>query len=159
MATVTLKSVGDKQFGGATPYGNVTTIRATLTTNSSGGATNASSSAALAQNDVVNLAVLPQGFVLEDAQLIVSTTLTASVTGSLGFAYVDGVDSTEVPQDDDYFGATLNLNTAGRVRTSATNAPVKLAKDAYLTLKITGANNAKAGRVDVIVHGERLGPR
>ena len=29
MATIKKKFIGDKQFGGFTPYGNVTTIRAT----------------------------------------------------------------------------------------------------------------------------------
>ena len=38
MATIKKKFIGDKQFGGFTPYGNVTTIRATLQTNATGAA-------------------------------------------------------------------------------------------------------------------------
>lgn len=159
MATIKKQGLGRNQFGGFTPYGNLTTLRATLETLATGGAKDADSATALAIADVVVLEKLPQGFVLEDAQVIVSTPMTASVTGSLGFLYADGVDSAEVPQDAAYFGAGMNLNTAGRVRATGTKQPVKLAKEAYLVLTIAGAANAKASRVDFIVHGERLGPQ
>lgn len=158
MATIKKKFIGDKQFGGFTPYGNVTTIRATLQTNATGAALNSDSAAAIAIGDVVVLEKLPEGLLLEDAQVIVSTTMTASATGSLGFIYADGVDSTDVPQDAAYFGTGLNAATAGRIRTSSTKAPVRLAKDAYLVWTQAGAANAKASRIDVIVHGERMGP-
>lgn len=158
MATIKKKFIGDKQFGGFTPYGNVTTIRATLQTNATGAALNSDSAAAIAIGDVVVLEKLPEGLLLEDAQVIVSTTMTASATGSLGFIYADGVDSTDVPQDAAYFGTGLNAATAGRIRTSSTKAPVRLAKDAYLVWTQAGAANAKASRLDVIVHGERMGP-
>ena len=158
MATIKLKNLGDKQFGGFTPYGNVTTIRATLQTNATGAAINSDSAAAIAIGDVVVLEKLPEGLLLEDAQVIVSTTMTASATGSLGFIYADGVDSTDVPQDAAYFGAGLNAATAGRIRTAGTKAPVRLAKEAYLVWTQAGAANAKASRIDVIVHGERMGP-
>ena len=108
--------------------------------------------------DVVVLEKLPEGFLLEDAQVIVSTPMTASATGSLGFIYADGVDSTDVPQDAAYFGTGLNAATAGRIRTAGTKAPVRLAKEAYLVWTQAGAANAKASRLDVIVHGERMGP-
>ena len=81
------------------------------------------STAALAIGDVVVLEKLPEGFVLEDAQLIVSTGMTASATGSLGFLYADGVDSAAVPQDAAYFGAGLNAATAARIRTAGAKAP------------------------------------
>lgn len=158
MATIKKKFIGDKQFGGFTPYGNVTTIRATLQTNATGAALNSDSAAAIAIGDVVVLEKLPEGLLLEDAQVIVSTAMTASATGSLGFIYADGVDSTDVPQDAAYFGAGLNAATAGRIRTAGTKAPVRLAKEAYLVWTQAGAANAKASRLDVIVHGERMGP-
>ena len=158
MATIKKKFIGDKQFGGFTPYGNVTTIRATLQTNATGAAIHSDSAAAIGVADVVVLEKLPEGFLLEDAQVIVSTTMTASATGSLGFIYADGVDSTDVPQDAAYFGTGLNAATAGRIRTSSTKAPVRLAKEAYLVWTQAGAANAKASRIDVIVHGERMGP-
>ena len=158
MATIKKKFIGDKQFGGFTPYGNVTTIRATLQTNATGAAIHSDSAAAIGVADVVVLEKLPEGFLLEDAQVIVSTPMTASATGSLGFIYADGVDSTDVPQDAAYFGTGINAATAGRIRTSSTKAPVRLAKEAYLVWTQAGAANAKASRIDVIVHGERMGP-
>lgn len=158
MATIKKKFIGHKQFGGFTPYGNLTTIRATLQTNATGAALNSDSAAAIAVADVVVLEKLPEGFLLEDAQVIVSTAMTASATGSLGFIYADGVDSTDVPQDAAYFGTGLNAATAGRIRTAGTKAPVRLAKEAYLVWTQAGAANAKASRIDVIVHGERMGP-
>lgn len=158
MATIKKKFIGDKQFGGFTPYGNVTTIRATLQTNATGAAINSDSAAAIGIGDVVVLEKLPEGFLLEDAQVIVSTAMTASATGSLGFIYADGVDSTDVPQDAAYFGTGLNAAAAGRIRTAGTKAPVRLAKEAYLVWTHAGAANAKASRIDVIVHGERMGP-
>ena len=158
MATIKKKFIGDKQFGGFTPYGNVTTIRATLQTNATGAAINSDSAAAIAVGDVVVLEKLPEGFLLEDAQVIVSTAMTASATGSLGFIYADGVDSTDVPQDAAYFGAGLNAATAARIRTASTKAPVRLAKEAYLVWTQGVIANAKASRIDVIVHGERMGP-
>ena len=158
MATVTINQHQKRQFGGFTPYGNVTTIRATLQTNATGAALNSDSAAAIGIGDVVVLEKLTEGFLLEDAQVIVSTTMTASSTGSLGFIYADGVDSTDVPQDAAYFGTGLNAATAGRIRTSSAKAPVRLAKEAYLVWTQAGAANAKASRIDVIVHGERMGP-
>lgn len=159
MATIKKIAAGYQQFGGFTPYGNVSTLRCVLETNASGAPLNANSTAALAIADVVVLDFLPEGFVPEDAQIIVSTGMSASVTGSLGFAYADGVDSAEVPQDAAYFGAGLNLATAARLRTASNKAPVKLPKEAYLVLTLAGANNAKVSRLDFVVHGERNGPK
>lgn len=157
MATIKKAGVGTSQFGGFTPYGNLTTLRAKLETNAAGAAIAADSTAAIGLGDVVILEKLPAGLLLEDAQVIVSTAMTALVTGSLGFIYVDGVDSTVVPQDAAYFGAGLVLNATGRLRTTSVKAPVKLPKEAYLVLTTAGAANAKASRLDVIVHGERMG--
>ena len=81
---------------------------------------------------------------------------SAAVTGSLGFAYADGVDSADVPQDAAYFGAALVLSAAARLRNTVAKL-VTLPKDARLVLTIDGADNAKAGALVAIVHGERLG--
>lgn len=158
MATITQNTVGANQFGGATPYGNLTTIRATLETGASGGSTNGSSADPITAGDEVVLAELPEGMVLEDAQIVVSTGMSSGVTGKLGFKYVDGVDSSDVPQDDDYFFSGQSLSATARERTSSTEAPVKLPKPAYLVLTVAGADNEKASRIDFIVHGERMGP-
>ena len=159
MATVKKKGMGEQQFGGAVPFGNVTTYRAKLACSATGGALNADSTAALAIADVVQLEKLPMGMTLEDAVVVVSTTFTAAVTCSLGFAYCDGVDSAAVPQDAAYFGAGLSLATAARLRAIGAKELVKLPKEAFLIMTMAGANNAKAGVVDVFVYGERLGPK
>lgn len=158
MATIKKKFIGDQQFGGFTPYGNLTTLRATLLTNAIGAVIGADSAAAIAVGDVVVLEKMSEGFLLEDAQVIVSTGMTATATGSLGFIYADGVNSTEVPQDPAYFGAGLVGAAVARIRTASAKAPVRLPKEAYLVWTHAGAANAKASRIDVIVHGERMGP-
>jgi hypothetical protein len=159
MPTIKKKHIGDQQYGGAARFGNVTTLRATLQTTAAGAAINSDSTTAIAVADVVVLEKLPQGFLLEDAQVIVSKAFPASVTGSLGFIYIDGVDSTEVPQDAAYFGAGLALSALARLRTTSPKAPVSLAKEAYLVLTIAGAAINAAAQLDVIVHGERMGPK
>lgn len=159
MAIIKKKHMGEQQFGGFTPYGNLTTYRATLQTNAAGAPVSADSAAPFVVGDKVYLEKLPQGLVLEDAQTIVSDGMAASVTGSLGFEYVDGLDSPEVPQDAAYFGSGINLAAVGRVRATGTKAVVKLAKEAYLVLTLAGAANDQAARLDFIVHGERMGPR
>ena len=87
----------------------------------------------------------------------IKTGMTATVTGSLGFKYVDG-DSTEVPQDAAYFINAGDLATAGRLRAN-TGKLVTLPKAARLILTTGGAANAKASDIKVIVSGELTGPR
>lgn len=160
MAKVTLKQFGKRQFGGAAgAYGNTTTLRFQLKTGASGGALEADSSAAIAAGDVIDLGPLPEGMRLDDASLLISTGMTATITGSLGFAYADGVDSTEVPQDAAYFGTGLNLATAARLRANAAKALVTLPKPARLILTTAVAANAKASQIDVLVIGELQGAR
>ena len=158
MATVPLNGQKTTAPFGSAPYGNVTTLEFNLVTNAAGGATKADSAAQLASGDVVRLGTLPAGLRIHDSLAIVSTAFTASVTGTLGFAYVDGVDDTAVPQDADYFGAAVAINTAGRYAASNTAVkPVTLPKAAYLTLTTGGAANAKAAEITVLVHGELVG--
>lgn len=156
MANITKKRLAERQFGGV-PYGNTTTLHATLETNASGAAIDSDTTAAIASGDVVRLALLPAGAKLQDAQAIVSTTFSASVTGSLGFAYEDGVDSTAVPQDAAYFLSAQALSSTGRFRANTAKAPVTLPKDAYLILTTGGAANAKASKLDVLVEVELVG--
>lgn len=158
MATITQKGMHlTNQFGSA-PYGIDTTYEYQLDTNSSGASTNADSTSAIASGDVVNLGIIPAGFRIQDSLAIVSTAFTASVVGTFGFAYVDGVDSTAVPQDADYFGASVAINTAGRYAASNTAVkPVTMPKDAYLTLTTGGANNAKVAALTFLLHGTLFG--
>lgn len=158
MATVTLKQVQKRQFGGFTPYGNVTSLMFALATAANGAAVGADSSAALAAGDVVDLGPLPAGMRLDDASVFVTTGMTATITGSLGFKYEDGVDSTAVPQDAAYFGTGIDLATTGRKRASGSKL-VTLPKPARLILTTAVAANAKASDIKVLVTGELTGPR
>lgn len=158
MATVTLKQVQKRQFGGFTPYGNVTALMFALATAANGAAVAADSSAALAAGDVVDLGPLPEGMRLDDASLFITTGMTATITGSLGFKYEDGVDSTAVPQDAAYFGTAIDLATAGRKRATGSKL-VTLPKPARLILTTAVAANAKASDIKVLVTGELTGPR
>lgn len=158
MPTVAINQYHKRQFGGFTPYGNVTSLAYALKTGSNGAALNADSTAALAAGDVVDLGPLPEGMRLDDASLFVKTGMTATITGKLGFKYEDGVDSAEVPQDDAYFGTGLDLATAGRLRAN-TGKLVTLPKPARLILTTAVAANAKASEINVVVTGELTGPR
>lgn len=158
MATVTLKQVQKRQFGGFTPYGNVTSLMFALATAANGAAVGADSSAALAAGDVVDLGPLPAGMRLDDASLFITTGMTATITGSLGFKYEDGVDSTAVPQDAAYFGTGIDLATTGRKRASGSKL-LTLPKPARLILTTAVAANAKASDIKVLVTGELTGPR
>ena len=157
MSTIKIKKFREGQFGGMVNEGNLTTLRYALDTLATGAVANADSAAPLAVGDVVDLGSLPAGYCLEDAQVIVSTALTAAVTGSLGFKYADGVNDADVPQDAAYFGAGLVLSAAARLRNASAKALVTLPKEARLILTIAGADNAKVGALVVIVHGERMG--
>lgn len=157
MATITRKR-NPLMFGGAAPFGNLTALAFTLATTAAGAVVDSNSTVAVASGDVIELGLLPGGMRLDDAQVIITTGMTASVTGSLGFKYVDGVDSTEVPQDAAYFISAGALSSAARLRANGTKL-VTLPKDAILTLTTGGAANAKASDIKVVVSGELTGPR
>ena len=157
MATVSLKSALKRQFGN-TPYGNLSVLSFALTTLASGAAADSDSTAAIAAGDVIDLGPLPEGLRLDDAQIIVTTGMTATITGSLGFKYEDGTDSTEAPQDAAYFGSGIDLATAGRKRAAGTKL-LTLAKPARLILTTAVAANAKASDIKVLVYGEQVGAR
>lgn len=153
MPTITKKKVlSQLQFGG-TPYGNKAVLAFNLTTNAVGAFTDSDTATGIALGDKVRLGVLPAGFKMTDSQVIVSDAFTAALTVSIGFEYVDGVDSTAVPQSVNYLGAGVALSSAARVRNVTANAPVTLPKDAYLILTTAGAANAVVGVADVLVEG------
>ena len=156
MANIVLKRDG-MQHGGS-PYGNQSTFAFVVKTNDAGVVLNGNSSAAPKANDVIVLGMLPNGFRLEDAQVFVTTPMSAGITADLGFVYEDGVNSSEVPQDTAYFGTGLVLNAAGRLRASGTKL-VTLPKNALLVMTIKGATSAKASDVSVVVQGELTGER
>ena len=160
MATIKkLRYQDDATFGGV-PYGNTTTRSFNLTTKANGSAVNSDTATAIADGDSVVLGLLPAGMLLQDAVATVSDAFTALTVGKLGFAYTDGVDSTEVPQDDDYFfgTATLTLHTLGTYRKVTSTAPVRLPKDANLVLISSGAAHASVGVADFRITGVLGGP-
>jgi len=158
MATVALNQYNKRQFGGASPFGNMTTLRFAFTTNSSGGAVDADSSAALAIADVLDLGPLPEGMRMDDASIMIKDAMKASVTCSLGFKYEDGVDDSTVPQDAAYFGTSLAMSSAGRVRAN-TGKLVTLPKPARLIMTFAGANNDEVSDVNVLISGVLQGPQ
>ena len=157
MATVSLKSALKRQFGN-NPYGNLSVLSFALATLASGAAADSDSTAAIAAGDVIDLGPLPEGLRLDDAQIIVTTGMTATITGWLGFKYEDGTDSTEAPQDAAYFGSGIDLAAAGRKRAAGTKL-LTLAKPARLILTTAVAANAKASDIKVLVYGEQVGAR
>jgi len=153
---VTSKPTITHHFTYNAPYGNTTTLGYNVKTNATGVVEGDSGTAPQA-GDVIALGRLPEGWCLADAQVFVTTGMTATVTGSLGFAYADGVDDVDVPQDAAYFiKAGADLATAGRLRANGSKIIV-LPKDAYLTLTLAGAANAKASDITVTVSGELTG--
>lgn len=158
MANVTKKNVKHLQQFGGVPYGNAWRNVYTFETNASGVFVDSDLATAVQVADVVRLGILPAGLALHDCLSIVSDAFTAATTADIGFAYVDGVDSTAVPQDADYFDAALDTAAIGRTRAANLAVkPVVLPKDAYLTLTIGGAAHAAVGRLDVIVEGIATG--
>lgn len=156
MATIKSNTYQKRQFGGAVPFGNQTSLAYGFKTGATGAVLNSNSAAAVGIGDVIDLGHLPAGWRLEDATVLVTVGMTATITGKLGFAYEDGVDDAAVPQDDGYFGATINLASVGRVRASGSKL-VTLPKAARLTLTTAVAANAKASDVSVLVYGELQG--
>jgi hypothetical protein len=157
MATVTkTRAHKNPKFGGV-PYGNLAVLPFALETSSAGVMVDGDKATALVQADKVRLGLLPAGMRLDDALAVLSDAFTTSVTHKIGFEYVDGVDDSAVPQDDDYFYAAL-AGTVGRTRAANTAVkPVVLPKDAYLIATVGGADHASAGRLDLLVYGELLG--
>ena len=146
------------QFGGAARYGNLSTLRYLLETNASGVVLHSNAGEALAVDDVVSFEYpLPAGFLVEDVQVIVSAAFGDDVTANVGFAYADGVNDDDYPQDATAFGSALVLSAAGRIRTSSSKALFRLPKDAYLTVTLKGADAEAAGKAQIVVHGERMG--
>ncbi len=158
MANVTKKQIAAAQTFGGTPYGNYTGLHFTFETNASGVYVDSDLTTAVQVADVIRVGILPAGMRLDDYLCAISDAFTGSMTADIGFAYVDGEDSTAVPQDADYFDAALALD--GTTRTRGLNLavrPVTLPKDAYLTITIAGAAAAAVGVLDIVVYGELTG--
>ena len=109
----------------------------------------------IATGDVIILGILPAGWRLmpQFAKIVVSDAFGTGVTGTVGFAYIDGVDDTAVPQDADYF--LLSNTLAATVALSGNNTAVTavtLPKSAYLTVTLGGtSHDASAAAMDVYI--------
>ena len=159
MATITQKTYSDVHFGSAPPYGNFSVRHLRLETNSVGAVANSDVATGVAIGDVVRVGVIPGGMKLIDFLMIISDATTAALTGKIGFQYVDGVDDTAVPQDDDYFvAAGQSLATAAVVRKTAATKVVTLPKDAYLIVTTAGAASDAVALIDFAITGEIIGP-
>ena len=158
MPTYTKKQNYARRLTGA-PYGDMIALSDfNLTTNASGVPADADAgSTALIVNDIIRLGIIPAGTRLLDYIAVISDAFTASSTYDLGFAYVDGVDSTAVPQDADYFAAAVALSSTAVQRKATVTPPVTLPKDAYLILTNKGANQSAAGSVDFTIIGQSVG--
>lgn len=158
MATIkSNKALVTNYFTFTAPYGNTTTLGYNLKTNATGVVINGDSDTAPQAGDVIDLGLLPEGWCLADAQVFVTEGMSDTVTGSLGFAYEDGEDDADVPQDAEYFiKAGADLATAGRLRADGSKLVV-LPKPARLILTLAGAANAKASDITVTVSGELTG--
>lgn len=157
MATVTKKRINKAQQFTA-PYGNKFVGKFRFETDASGVFVDSNQATAVIVNDVVRLGLLPAGLELQHALAIVSDAFTAATTADIGFLYADGVDSTDVPQNAAYFFAAVATSALARLPATATNAPVRLPKDAYLVLTRKGAADASVGVLDLLVEGVLQGP-
>ena len=158
MANIKKKDGRYGQFGGFSPYGNLTALTYLLATNGTGVVLESDSTAAVGIGDVIDLGELPEGMRLDDAQVFVTTGMTATVTGSLGFKYTDGTDVAAIPQDVAHFISAGDLAAAGRLRATGAKL-ITLPKPARLILTVAGAANAKVSDIKVVVYGELKGPR
>ena len=158
MSTVTKNRIRQApQYSG--PSGNKFAKVFRFNVSASGVCPDSDLATAVQVNDVVRIGILQAGLELHGALAVVSDAFAASTTADIGFAYVDGVDSTAVPQDADYFFAALATSSTSRtLANNAAVAPVVLPKDAYLILTRKGAADSALGILDVIVDGILNGP-
>lgn len=154
----TIKMSGNPAVHGLSAYGNVWSGVYSMSTNSSGVIVESDLATAVQSGDIVELpGLIPAGTKLTDAVLLVSDAFTTSTTAKVGFKYADGVDSTAVPQDDDYFFVATATDSTGLTRKTTVTRPVILPKDAKVILTIGGAAHAAAGVLDVVLTGLMVG--
>lgn len=140
------------------PYGDAIALPYRFATTAGGIPVATDATVALIAADIVRIGMLPAGTRLIDHIAVISDAFTALATYSLGFAYADGVDSADVPQDAAYFTAAATALSAVAVqRKTTTTAPVTLPKDAWLILTNAGATHSSVGILDVTVFGQAVG--
>lgn len=145
-------------YGATAPYGNMSVLTYYIDTNDIGALIHSDTDTAVNTGDVIDIGELPEGFCMTDAQVFVMTGMTAYATASLGFAYEDGVDDADVPQDAEYFIAGADVATAGRLRADGSKLVI-LPKTARLILTMGRVSNDKASSIRVAVTGELTGSK
>lgn len=156
MATLKIDGASRARFGNKA-FGNEAVQRFTVETNATGVLKNSRDAiVALAVNDVITIGLLQAGLIADTVKVVVSTAFGAGVKAKLGIAYADGVDSADLPQAVDYFGASVDIAAVGDIAVPMTKKLLPLPKDAYLVLTVIGAAVAQAARADVVVKGEQL---
>jgi len=128
---------------GATAFGNLCVLRYVLKTNSLGALIGSDSRAPIKKDDVLRLGIIPAGFRIFDAMVIVNKPMTGG-GAKVGFAYTDGVDHIGTPQIDGAFGNPVNSNAAGKYRVGGNRASFNLPKDAFLTFTAGDDNNQES---------------
>ena len=130
MAKIKVVGGDTYQFGGFSPFGNMTVLRFGYDTNAIGAVIGSDTQTAVAAGDKVYVGTVPQGFVL------------VSLTGlTLGFEYADGADDVNVPQSVD-------------IRTALLKPLPKLAN-----VYITAVAATSATQVRNAIIGELQGPK
>jgi len=158
MATVTRKNIKNAPTIGGTPAGNVAALNFSLETDVAGVWVGSDHATAIAIADKLRLGIIPAGMLITDYTARISDTFTAATTMKIGFEYVDGVDVTGIPQDDDYFCAATTMATAAILKpTNTAVRPLCLPKDAFLVLVNAGAAHASVGVLDITITGVLVG--
>lgn len=132
MATIKKFVAGTNQFGGFSPFGNMTVLNFGYSTSATGAVISSDSTTPVAIGDKIYVGAVPQGFSL----------CSVIGTAAVGFEYVDGTDDASVPQGADIKTALLK----------------PLPKDAYVYITASAAATA-ASTVRAALTGELTGPR
>ena len=130
MAKIKVVGGDTYQFGGFSPFGNLTVLRFGYNTNGIGAVIGSDTQTAVVAGDKVYVGTVPQGFVFVSAA---GTTL--------GFEYADGVNDTNVPQGANIATALLK--------------PLPKLANVYITaIAAIGATQVRAAII-----GELQGPK
>ena len=133
MAKIKKFVAGTNQFGGFSPFGNMTVLHFGYSTNATGAVISSDSTTPVASGDKIYVGAVPQGFSL----------CSVIGTAAVGFEYVDGTDDASVPQGADIKTALLK----------------PLPKDAYVYITASAAAAMAANTVRAALTGELTGPR
>ena len=133
MAKIKKFVAGTNQFGGFSPFGNMTVLNFGYSTNATGAVISSDSTTRVAIGDKIYVGDVPQGFSL----------CSVIGTAAVGFEYVDGKDDASVPQGADIKTALLK----------------PLPKDAYVYITASAAAPLAASTVRAALTGELTGPR